>query len=272
MKTLIIYYSGSGNTKHGVELIKMGIEKDGINTCQIVKIDDLNNNIIENYDLVGFASPIYGFKPAFNIMKLIKNLKKESGKPCFTFTTHAGEPANSDLILFDSLKERGFNVINQSNMECEDSWTFIRKVGKTYEVQRPTKEKQNSIYELGEKLSNIFDENKLSSQTVPRPKFNFCWQHLVSKTFIKMFLPFWFVTKVDTSKCTKCSLCVNTCPTGRMNIETFPRVNGECIGCNGCINICPNDAVIGLGTRGKEKYKGIPINKKIIINKKTIDR
>lgn len=263
MKTLITYFSGSGNTRYGVELIKKGLEKKGSSRCDLIQVRDFNNDMIKDYDLIGYAAPIYGYKPSINMLELIDELQKEHAKPCFTFITSAGVPANSNRIIFDSLKKKGWDIIGQSQMICEDSWTMIRKKGKIYKIELPSKEEQYLVYEFGTELQRLFNDYHLFKKISTRPKFKLCWQHIVSKTFLKLFLSLFFVIRIDTSKCTKCGLCINNCPTGRMNSETFPELKGDCIGCNGCINICPNDAVIGMGTQGKYKYKGIPQEKKL---------
>ena len=63
MKVLIIYFSATGNTKYGVDLIKHGIEEENDSTCDCIDINKFSKNSVRNYDIIGFACPVFAFKP-----------------------------------------------------------------------------------------------------------------------------------------------------------------------------------------------------------------
>ena len=51
--------------------------------------------------------------------------------------------------------------------------------------------------------------------------------------------------KIDTDKCTGCSLCVRDCPMGIISLEDKKAVIGEgCVECRTCFRVCPVQAVI----------------------------
>lgn len=91
MKALIVYFSATGNTKYGVELIKYGLEQVDDNKCDCIEINKFLENSINDYDIIGFACPAFAYKPTLNMLELIKRLPDGNKKPCFTFVSYAGD-------------------------------------------------------------------------------------------------------------------------------------------------------------------------------------
>lgn len=262
MKVLLIYFSSTGNTEHGVNLIKRGIEKDSENICDIVKLtaQKFEAKVIKDYDLIGFASPVYAFKPSLNILELIDSLPQVENIPCFTFNTHGGGPVNTDWIFYNKLTKKGFGVIAQKNMECNDSWTTIRFNETTGKEHLPLEEEQLSVIEFGQSLEAKYKGYKGKGTILEKPKFKYNAIHFVSFFYRYGLLSRFFVTRVDEAKCTKCGSCIEQCPTKRMDFSAFPNPKGKCTGCYGCINICPVNAIEGWLTKGKSRYKGMEKN------------
>ncbi len=54
------------------------------------------------------------------------------------------------------------------------------------------------------------------------------------------------VPEIDTDECTGCSICVDACPSGVLDIvgSTAAVVNEDsCIGCGDCMEECPMGAI-----------------------------
>lgn len=264
MKVLIVYFSASGNTQYGAELIQKGIDKSGnAHTCDLMRIQQFKTEQIDDYDLVGFASPVLAFKPALNVLELIEGLPQADNKPCFTFNTNGGGPLNADRIFYRKLSEKGFAVIAQKDMVCEDSWTTIRSDKRPGRSDWPTKESQEAVVEFGKGLPHAYSRFIREGFRLPEPKMKYSPLHLVSYIYGHGLLKKRFVTDVDPEKCIQCGLCVKQCPTGRMHFDAFPKPRGKCVGCYGCINICPRGAIEGWVTKGRPRYRGISQNVKI---------
>lgn len=267
LKVLVVFFSSTGNTRYGVELVKIGIESVQGSTCDIVEISSFSNRMIKEYDLIGFASPVFAFKPALNMLELIDNLPQKNNKPCFTFTTYAGQSSNTSWIFTKKLNSRGYTVIAHKGILSQGSWTTIRKPGKLEFENEPSVETQNSVIEFAKKLHSTFKEFKKGNITPLKPKFKLNIFHLISYLYNHTVLDRFFVTKVDEKKCARCGLCIRICPTGRMNFNRFPNPKGTCIGCYRCINLCPQDAIEGWFTKGKLRYKGLDSSVKVYSKK-----
>lgn len=61
---------------------------------------------------------------------------------------------------------------------------------------------------------------------------------MVQKFYYRFF-------KVNKSKCTKCGICVDSCPTKNISLETneFPKFGKNCIACFNCQLVCPEEAI-----------------------------
>ena len=51
------------------------------------------------------------------------------------------------------------------------------------------------------------------------------------------------IPKLDSSKCTKCGICVKACPMGSIKEAAPGVVDGICIKCCGCVKKCPEQAL-----------------------------
>ncbi|NLW22941.1 MAG: 4Fe-4S binding protein [Tissierellia bacterium] len=53
------------------------------------------------------------------------------------------------------------------------------------------------------------------------------------------------VIKIDNEKCTKCGLCIETCPINIIRMEGDMVLMDEtrCIKCKTCVGVCPSKAI-----------------------------
>lgn len=267
MKVLIIYFSATGNTKYGVDLIKHGIEEENDSTCDCIDINKFSKNSISNYDIIGFACPVFAFKPTLNMLDLIKDLPDGNNKPCFTLVSYAGDLSNTFWILRKELKKLNYVCIAQKEMLAQGSWTTARIPGKLDCENEPSESTQQDIIEFGRGLSHILGKHKSNSLIDTMPKFHFGILHIISYLYNDFVLRNFFSSRVCVVKCTKCGRCVKDCPTGRMRFDKFPNPKGKCVGCYRCINFCPENAIKGWFTENKLQYKGLHESIKILHKK-----
>jgi flavodoxin len=86
LKTLILYWSATGNTGKVAEAIRKGLERAGIAPV-IMKINEAKDEGLYKYDLVFMGSPSYQFLPPEPVQKYVNEKLKyhrEKGdiKPC----------------------------------------------------------------------------------------------------------------------------------------------------------------------------------------------
>ena len=57
MKSIVIYYSQTGNTKKIAQAIHAGISQTK-STCDIARLKDVNPSNLRDYDLIGLGSSV----------------------------------------------------------------------------------------------------------------------------------------------------------------------------------------------------------------------
>ncbi|MBN1383453.1 MAG: DUF362 domain-containing protein [Elusimicrobia bacterium] len=89
----------------------------------------------------------------------------------------------------------------------------------------------------GENLNSV----KLKDFSIPE---NF-YLYLIPKPFAKFLGKFVSAVPVmDKQKCTKCKICIKSCPTNAIKLYEIPRVDkSKCILCLCCNELCPENAV-----------------------------
>lgn len=68
MKSLIAYYSKTGNTEKVARAITKGLEAD------LKRIEEVYD--VSGYDLIGVGTPVYGFAPAKPVKKFLHENNK----------------------------------------------------------------------------------------------------------------------------------------------------------------------------------------------------
>lgn len=89
MKILVLYYSGTGNTRFACDVARAVMEKAGhevtMRTYQkagAVQYDD--------FDAFCFAAPVYEWAPAKNVERFVDAMPRIEGKCAFLLTSSAG--------------------------------------------------------------------------------------------------------------------------------------------------------------------------------------
>ncbi|WP_010233481.1 flavodoxin family protein [Clostridium arbusti] len=124
MKTLIIYTSvHHGNTEKIASVIAETMNADKI------KPSEVNENILDDYDLIGFASGIYYSKLHKSIIELVDNLPKVYNKKAFVFSTSGQGKIKLNKSIEEKLEDKGFNVVGSFNCKGYDTFGPFKLVG-----------------------------------------------------------------------------------------------------------------------------------------------
>lgn len=122
MKTAIIYKSiHQGNTKKIAEVMAKSLDAD------LYDLRDATEDIIKNYDLIGFGSGIYFYRPHKKLRKFVEGLDNVENKKGFHFSTSGnGKYYN---WLEKKLASKGFEVIGEFHCKGLDSYGPYKLIG-----------------------------------------------------------------------------------------------------------------------------------------------
>ncbi|MHA1271579.1 MAG: EFR1 family ferrodoxin [Candidatus Helarchaeota archaeon] len=245
MKLPIIYFSSSGNTKYFCEIIAKGINSKNIDT-EVIPLHKIGNypKIIENSEIFGIGSPVYGMNFTPNIINWIKSIPKTNEKKrFFLIDTNAGFPGAALLQAKKILEKKGYIFLGgiETTVPTRDSVFWIDYFDKlSWNIN-----KLKRAFYFGQKIAHIFKkkinhpikEYRIMPLTII---FSFSFP-FIEREFYKLFIKFMVY---NPSKCKKCKLCERLCPAGAINVQkrTFFD-SSKCFLCFQCMRNCPEGAL-----------------------------
>ena len=263
MKSLIIYYSQTGNTKKIAAAIRDGIGE--LMPCDLARLQDVDTPDLAPYTLIGLGAPVWHRREPSNLMNFIEyTLHAVEGKHAFAFCTHGLLPGRFLARVVPALSQRGLTVVGWRNWYC--SVTMPEKPKPYFTDGHPDAVDLDDAKAFGrdiaERSRRIFAGETDLIPTLPQgrayddlyPGHGSSWQlkkgrqpaptptaRLLEQTGLRSF-DFTF----HREKCLypKCTLCIDNCPTNSIDMGTDPPIGGKrCDRCWYCEQICPRGAI-----------------------------
>ena len=128
MKNLIIVYSYHHNNTEKIAKVIAKVLEAEIKTPQQVDIEE-----IQEYNLIGFGSGIYGEKHHKEILELADKLPQVTNKKAFIFSTSAltgkDKMANDHSSLKEKLQSKGYMIVDDFQCKGFNTNSFMKFVG-----------------------------------------------------------------------------------------------------------------------------------------------
>src|ERR1039457_4107196 len=113
MKSIVIYFSQTGNTEKAARATQAGIAQ-ATGQCDLQEMRDTDPLRLKGYDLIGFGAPVIGGCPK-NVLQFVRRLRFVGGKHAFSFCTHGTSYDQFYPLLFPALAGRGLSVIGSAD-------------------------------------------------------------------------------------------------------------------------------------------------------------
>jgi flavodoxin/ferredoxin len=245
MKTLIIYFSQTGNTLRMAECIRDGIVEVA-GQCDLVALSELDVGTLAGYDLVGLGSPVFYFQEPFNVRDFLKALPDQKGRHWFLFGTHGSMWGTMFLSMAEILKGKGADVVGYHHMYADASLQFYPYPFVT--SGHPDEKELEEARAFGREITGTSrriaaGERDLIPEPASCPDL---WKWVAqgfSREFLSQLLP---PLRIDLERCIQCGLCQENCPVQGIDIEAEPRrIQDPCVYCTYCITVCPTCAIGG---------------------------
>ena len=249
---LIIYYSGTGNSKRVGEWIEKIAKEKGLTTYVYSYRQFISQPIpeIEGETLIGFCSATHGFNLPHSFIKLILRFNLMKGSDVFIVNTRAGMklgklflPGLSGITQFLPaviLMTKGYKIAGMQPVDLPSNWISLHPGLKVKVVK--------SICERWQRKTTVFTEKILSGEKVYLPAFiSLPFDLLVAPVAIGYYFVGRFIlakTFFATEKCNNCGLCIQQCPTRSIIlVDNRPFWKLSCESCMHCMNYCPERAI-----------------------------
>ncbi|MEW6684685.1 MAG: EFR1 family ferrodoxin [Candidatus Edwardsbacteria bacterium] len=265
MRTIVVYFSQTGNTKKVAEVIASELGRITGST-DLALLQDYDPQELGKYHLIGLGTPVFYFREPINVKHFLKEIPQGLHGSFFLFATAGSQPGNIFPNMAKILRKKGIKVLGTFWCKGCDTYQAFEELPPTARghpdddelraAQRFAREMfhrfrlVNPVRKLGreeEVLSNRVKEKKeiLLPEFKPRVNSFYLLSLLFTEWMLKslLFLGLLPVKKIDYTKCNRCGLCVENCPVGAVRIGTFPRFGSECLGCYYCAKLCPQQAI-----------------------------
>lgn len=240
MTGLILYFSGTGNTKRVANEFKACLLKKKVNVLMYSIEEHIDlTNIGYDFLIVGF--PKYYEYPVLCMLNYLKrNLqKRDKPIPTLAFCTQAG-PLQTDFTGLEKLlKKKNHRLTVAISFPYANNMMIFR----AFKPTEPAKlmENQENIRKQIEPLLNIFLKGEISKEHTK------IWQrffiYLVAAACTKLMPAFAMRFSADQS-CTHCGLCAENCPMKNIKmVHGNPVFENHCLFCMRCINSCPSNSI-----------------------------
>ena len=240
MNCLLIYFTGTFNTRYITNMLKGRLEGEGW-TVSVHEIDPLDNRRLDlsAYDIIGLGYPIYGYCAPWAFLRFIRAQKFPKGMKVFIYknsgeTEHAND-ASSKYVL-RKLRRDGVIMKNEYHfiMPYNIHFRFDDYLVKEM-LLMDAMLMDILVYEVKNGIANWKPYElwpRLVSAVVSRPQY--IGGNVNS-----------FLYKVDMDKCIDCGLCIKRCPTKNIyhDEQGVIRFHHNCLMCMRCSFYCPKDAI-----------------------------
>jgi ferredoxin len=249
MKTLIYYFTGTGNSLAVAKKIAAVL-----GDCEILPIASLQTtagDITPAAERVGIINPVYFAGLPVMVAEFAGRLDLSRTKYVFSVVTFGGSGAAPALQQLDSIlrkrRDHGLDV------------GFMVKMPGNYILmyQSPTGEKRERM------LSAADAQVAASAAVINRNESRPLPSSFLSGIVHAIAYP-GFASRVHeddrkfsvNEKCTSCGTCAAICPAGNIEIiEGKPVWKHHCELCCGCIHLCPTEAIqAGSRTAARKRY------------------
>lgn len=268
MKCLLIYFTGTFNTRYTSQILKQRFENEG-DEVDLYEIDPLKLERLDlsRYDLVGLGYPIYGYNAPWPFLKFIRHQKFPKGIRTFIYK-NSGETEKvndaSSLFVWRKLK--------RSKAIIENEYHFMMPYNIHFRFEEDL---VKEILDMDEKLYDILlYEVKNRIPNIRRYKL---WHRVVTRVVSIQFFGGdvnSFFYKVRQEKCVDCNLCIKQCPTQNIYRDGNNQIkfHHNCLMCMRCSFFCPTAAIdIGFlqgwkvtGRYDFEKIRNMKLEKPVI--------
>ena len=243
MRTCIITFSQTGNTRRVAEEIRQGILTDAT-ACDIVQLEEVAPTKLTQYDLVGIGCPVFYFQEPLNIRDFIDSLPQMPGRKWFVFCTHGAIMGITLQSMAEALQRKAIEVIGYHDTYAGATLPFYPYPMLTAGHPDETDLEEARIF--GQLTAKKYRSQTAGNQsnTATPPSVPQEWRDNAEQ-FTPEFLERIFPTlSINESSCNQCHDCQEKCPVAGIDIDRAPpRIQQPCIYCWNCVNICPQAAI-----------------------------
>lgn len=244
---MVLYFTGTGNSRYAAERIASIINDDCINLFERIK-DKNYSEIKSDRDFV-IVSPTYGWQIPHILRDWLKQSKLSGSKNIYFIMTCGGEIGNASKYLSSLCKEINMNYMGCAEIVMPENYIALFDAPEKAEALRIIENSEPDI----EKSAQII----LSGNPIPEKSIG-AVDKIKSGIVNAVYYPLLIHSKKFTvsDNCISCGKCVKACVMNNIKlINSKPIWTDNCTHCMACICSCPKSAIeYGKASMGKPRY------------------
>lgn len=265
MKILILYFSGTGNTKFIGDRIAEQLESREYD-FDLKAVENFSPKNLSEYDFLVFGFPVYVHDLPHFLKDFIAELSLTKSRGVILYATAGKNSGNALRKTGNLFKKNDFIPLFTAEFIMPANDFILAESKKSKKVKRliasDFKELAglNKVAEkIAEKAIENAEKNLNKDQiNLPRRKFT---SSLIDPTmqFLFKLIKKFLISKFRADEnCTLCGYCEKICPADNIVIENEEvKFLDKCYLCLRCVNHCPEEAIqISRLTKNKFRYKG----------------
>lgn len=252
---MIFYFTGTGNSAWVAKRLSTILNEPCISVTECTGSPYVYN--ISDQERILLVTPVHSWGPAVRMVQFIRNLKINgyNNQPVYLICCCGDDCGYTNRIVEAELKKKDIPLNGYFSIQMPNNYLLLPG----FDVDSKTVERSKldnadrRIQKIAEAITNHHTTALYTQGSLPYLK-----SRLVYPIFARYFRK--RISFYATEACTKCGLCVRTCPSGCITLtgeEGAPVWNkkGECTQCLACLHLCPQRAIeYGNITKRKGRY------------------
>ena len=246
-KTMILYFSGTGNSEYAAKKIARGLEDQWLNLFEKIREADVSPLHSERPWVI--AAPTYAWRLPRIVEEWMERTPFTGSNKVYFVLTCGDSIGNAGQYLA--------RLCEKKNMEYGGCMEIVMPENYIALFSSPAREQAQEIIRQAEPRIREAIRAVQKGEPFPRPAVSLLGR-VSSGAVNRLFYPLFVHAKkfYATDACVSCGLCVQVCPLRNVRLEQGKPVWGEaCTHCMACICRCPKEAIeYGKHSRGLVRY------------------
>lgn len=247
MKTMIYYFSATGNSLHVAREIAAKLEK-----CTLVSIPELSESatITTDAERVGFVFPTHYFGLPPLVSSFISKLEANNAGYLFAVATSGSTRHLSSAIRQAAmlLKKQGRKLDAGFHIDMISSYTPLSDLPPLDKMNRKLEQAELAIEKAASAIAALSGNLEAEHFWLPFHAINKYWQQKLLPQAHRKFS--------CRDACISCGNCETVCPVNNISLhEGKPQWRENCQECLACLHFCPVTCIeFGSHTTGRKRY------------------
>lgn len=237
---MILYFSGTGNSKWVASLLAKKLNDKSYDICTIDDEIDLSQE-----KQIGFVFPVYAWNVPEVMLKYVKKIKKQD---VFTFAIcTCGADCGKALKHLSKL----YHLDSSYSVVMPNNYLIASKIEDLSVITKKIADAKNEIDTIASEITarkKVYRVHEGSLASLKSSIINWGFNKFARST-----KPF----HVNKQLCNQCGKCASMCPSKTIElIDGYPTWHDQCYMCLRCFNHCPKNAIqYGKNTENKKRYR-----------------